>query len=152
MIKRVILVSVLSLGIFVSCGKENAKSKIKKENLVEAQKRDANSVGAPIVSFDKSEYDFGTVNEGEIVETTFVLTNKGKSDLLILDAKATCGCTVPKWSKDPIKPGEKSEIQVRFNTSGKPNKQTKTVTLTTNTEKGIEMVKISGMVKPKKKK
>ncbi|MBS9773591.1 MAG: DUF1573 domain-containing protein [Tenacibaculum sp.] len=150
--KRVILVSVLSLGIFVSCGKENAKSKIKKENLVEAQKRDANSVGAPIVSFDKSEYDFGTVNEGEIVETTFVLTNKGKSDLLILDAKATCGCTVPKWSKDPIKPGEKSEIQVRFNTSGKPNKQTKTVTLTTNTEKGIEMVKISGMVKPKKKK
>ncbi len=148
----VALAFVVSAGMLVSCGQGNASSKVKKENVENAEKRDNTiSQGAPEISFDKEEFDFGTVKEGEVVETTFIVTNTGKSDLVITHAQASCGCTVPEWTKDPIAPGETGDIKVSFNTSGRTNKQSKSVTLTTNTEKGREIIKISGMVTPKNK-
>ncbi|MEX6625985.1 DUF1573 domain-containing protein [Tenacibaculum salmonis] len=143
---------VLSTGMLVSCGQNNAASKVKKENVESAEKRDVSiSKGTASISFDKEEHNFGTVNEGDVVKTTFVVTNTGKTDLVITNAKASCGCTVPSWPKEAIAPGKTGEIQVSFNTNGKPNKQSKSITLTTNTEKGREVVKITGMVTPKKK-
>ncbi|MFD0992938.1 DUF1573 domain-containing protein [Tenacibaculum geojense] len=144
------LAFLVSAGVFVSCEKSNAASKIKDENVAKAVERD-NEIkkGAPVISFDKEEYNFGKVAEGDVVETTFTLTNTGKSNLVITNAKATCGCTVPTWPKEPIAPGETGEIAVKFNTAGKPNKQSKTVTLYTNTARGLETVKITGMVTPK---
>lgn len=147
------LVTALALVVattsLVSCKQGNAASKVKKENVLKAEKRDSNIKGAPVISFDKETFDFGTVKEGELVETSFIVTNTGKSDLIITDAKATCGCTVPTWPKEPVAPGKSAELKVKFNTNGKPNKQSKTVTLYTNTEKGTEAVKLTGMVTPK---
>ncbi len=149
--KTIITLSLaITSCVFISCGKGNAKSKIKKENVVNAEKRDNEiSKGAAEAIFDKEEFDFGTVEEGEVVKTTFTITNSGKSNLIITDAKATCGCTIPEWPKEPIAPGKTGEIKVSFNTLGKPNKQSKSVTLYTNTEKGLEVVKIKGMVTPR---
>ena len=149
--KRVsIIMAVFFSAVFlVSCSKEKASTKIKKENLVKAEKRDSNLMGAPVISFDKEEFDFGVVNEGDVVEHAFLVTNNGESDLIITKAKASCGCTVPTWPKEAIAPGESAQVQVKFNTSGKKNKQNKTVTLTTNTAKGVETVRIKGMVTPK---
>lgn len=147
--KKIVL--VFFAVVLVSCKKEKASSKVKKENIIEAEKRDAKIAYLPKVVFDKEVHNFGTVQEGEVVEAVFVVTNSGKSDLIIIDARASCGCTVPTWSKKPIKPGSSTELKVRFNTSGRHNKQSKTVTLTTNTERGKETVKISGMVNPKNK-
>jgi hypothetical protein len=125
---------------------------VKKTNLDSAKKRDVEiSKGAASISFDKMEYDFGTVNEGDMVETTFVITNSGKTDLVISNAKPSCGCTVPVWPKEPIKPGASADLLVKFNTAGKPNRQSKTVTLTTNTATGREVVRLKGMVNPKAK-
>lgn len=154
--KKLILgIAILtSVSTLVSCGNggSSATTKINKANVISAEERDKQiSAGAPEISFDKVEHDFGTVDEGFVVETSFKVTNSGKSDLVITNAKASCGCTVPTWPREAIKPGESSEIQVRFNTSGKPNKQSKTITLSTNTEKGQELLKISGMVIPKSK-
>lgn len=104
--------------------------------------------GETIVSFDKTVYDFGTVNEGEMVETVFRLTNIGSSDLVITDAKASCGCTVPVWPGEAINPGESGDISARFNTEGKFDEQEKTVILTTNTEFGSERLTIIGYVTP----
>lgn len=143
---------ILSTSLFVSCGKGNATAKINKENLEVAKSRDvAIKKGAASIAFENKEYDFGTVNEGEIVETVFKVTNSGKTDLIITDAKVTCGCTVPVWPKKPIKPGETEDIQVRFNTSGKRNRQQKNITLITNTESGREILTLKGMVTPKVK-
>jgi len=142
---------VLSVA-FVACNGSDAKAKVNKANLEKAKERDlAAKKGAAIISFDKKEYDFGTVNEGEIIKTTFKVTNAGKTDLVIVNAQPSCGCTVPTWPKDPIKPGESGDIYVEFNTTGKPNRQNKTVTLTTNTEAGREVLTIKGSVIPKKK-
>ena len=147
-----LLVFILSSSVLVSCGKGNATAKINKDNLETAKSRDvAIKKGAASIAFESKEYDFGTVNEGDIIETVFKVTNSGKTDLVITDAKVTCGCTVPVWPKKPIKPGQTEEIQVRFNTSGKQNRQQKNITLITNTETGREILTLKGMVTPKAK-
>ena len=145
---------VLSAIVFTACKNgNNAATKINKENLDNAKSRDVEiKKGTASISFDKTEYDFGVVNEGEIVATTFVVTNSGNTDLVITNATATCGCTVPVWPKAPIKPGESGDVSVKFNTTGKPNRQQKSVTLTTNTETGREILTIKGSVTPKAKK
>ncbi|WP_435414743.1 DUF1573 domain-containing protein [Polaribacter aestuariivivens] len=143
---------VIASATLVSCGNDNATSKINKGNLENAKTRDAEiKKGTASVSLDKKEYDFGTVNEGDIVETVFKVTNTGKTDLVITNATGSCGCTVPVWPKAPIKPGETGDVEVKFNTSGKPNRQMKTVTLTTNTESGREILTLKGSVTPKAK-
>jgi len=133
----------------VSC-KENATAKVKKENIEIAAERDAKiKVGGAKIAFDRTEHDFGTINEGDIVETIFSFTNTGKSELIISSAKGSCGCTVPEWPKEPILPGEKGEIKVKFNSDRKPNKQQKNVTLVTNTNEGKEILIIKAQVTPK---
>lgn len=148
--KHIVLIALVALVAF-SC-KDSAASKVKKENLEKAKERDDASTKLPIASFDKTEFDFGTIDEGDVVETIFVLTNKGKTDLLISNAKGSCGCTVPTWTRKPIKPGESTEIGVKFNSRNKKNKQSKTVTLTTNTLNGKEVLRVKGTVTPKEKK
>jgi len=143
---------LLASNFIISCADGKASTKVNKQNLDTAKTRDAEiKKGVASISFDKKEYDFGTVNEGEIVETVFKVTNSGTTDLVITNATGSCGCTVPVWPKAPIKPGETGDIAVKFNTSGKPNRQMKTVTLTANTESGREVLTLRGSVTPKAK-
>ncbi|PQJ72555.1 DUF1573 domain-containing protein [Polaribacter butkevichii] len=149
----ILLAFVITASFFTACKDGgNVTSKINKENLDKAASRD-NEIkkGTALISLDKKVYDFGTVNEGDIVETTFLVTNSGKTDLVITNAQGSCGCTVPTWPKTPIKPGETGKVDVKFNTNGKPNRQQKTVTLTTNTESGREVLTLKGSVTPKAK-
>ncbi len=148
-----LFVFIFTATFFISCNeKSKAATKVKKENVKAAVKRDIEiKKGDAVASFDKKEYDFGTVNEGEKVEVIYNITNSGKTDLVITNAQPSCGCTVPSWPKEPIKPGETKEIKAVFNTAGKPNKQQKTITLITNTERGREILKIKGFVTPKSK-
>ncbi len=148
MMKKVILgLSALCMVAFTSC-KEDATSKVKSENVTQAAERDTAPVEFPVITFDKTEHDFGEIENGTPVETVFSYTNTGGAPLVITDIKSTCGCTVPQdWSKDPLSPGESAQFTVKFNGKGK-NKVSKTVTLTANTENGKETVKITAFVKP----
>ncbi len=150
--KKYIYITLVCFGLgLISC-KNDPTEKIKKDNVELAKKRDQEiKEGSAIISFEKSEHDFGTINEGDIVETIFAFTNVGKSELIITSAKGSCGCTVPQWPKEPIMPGESAEIKVKFNSSGKPNLQQKQVTLVTNTESGKEILTIKAQVTPKSK-
>ncbi|NVJ87885.1 MAG: DUF1573 domain-containing protein [Flavobacteriaceae bacterium] len=143
----IVLVSSI---VLTSCKNNDATSKINADNVETAKKRDVKiNSGAAEVTFDKSQHDFGTVVEGTIVETTFKVTNSGKTDLIITDAQVTCGCTVPVWPKAPIKPGQTEDVKVKFNTNGKLNRQSKNITLITNTKSGREILTLKGMVTPK---
>lgn len=148
-----LLAFILTASFFVACKDGgNATTKINKANLDKAVSRDIEiKKGTASISFDKKVYDFGVVNEGDVVATSFKITNSGKTDLVITNAQPSCGCTVPVWPKAPIKPGESGEVKVKFNTSGKPNRQNKTITLTTNTESGREVLTLKGSVTPKAK-
>lgn len=146
----IICITIFSL-VVVSC-KENAASKIKSTNLEIAKERDAKiNLGAAIIEFDKTEFDFGTITEGEVINGTFKITNAGKVDLIITSAKASCGCTVPVWPKEAIKPGESADLKFTFNSSGKRGNNNKSIILKTNTEKVTEILRVKGTVTPKEK-
>ena len=150
--KKIIALSVLSLSLMLVSCNENAAKKIKSENLELAKERDKEiKIGGPKLKFDKTEHDFGVINEGDVVETVFSFTNSGKSELIITSAKGSCGCTVPEWPKEPIMPGETGSIKVKFNSDRKPNLQQKQITLVTNTDQGKEILKIKAQVTPKAK-
>jgi len=146
--KKVLLAcSAFALLSFVSC-KENAASKVNTANVAVAAERDAAAKQIPVMSFDKTEHDFGTIDQNAPQETIFAFTNTGNAPLIITDAKSTCGCTVPKKPEAPVQPGERGELVVKFNGSGQ-NQVTKTITVTANTEKGQELLRIKAFVNPK---
>ena len=103
--------------------------------------------GQVVVSDSKDFINQFPIEGGEIVEVDFNFTNSGKSDLIIFDASASCGCTVPEYPQNVnIKPGQSDKLKVRFDTANKPGKQIKSVTLTTNTNSGKKIIRISGFV------
>ncbi len=105
----------------------------------------------PVISFDENEYDFGTIKEGDIVNHTFKFKNTGDFPLIINKATASCGCTIPQWPKDPIPVGGSGEIQVKFNSRGKQNQQTKYITISANTKPESTRIILKGMVTPSEK-
>ena len=86
------------------------------------------------IKFDKLTHNFGTFSEkNPVVTTTFTYTNVGEQPLVINQAVASCGCTVPEYTKAPIKPGEKGAIKVTYNGAGKfPGHFKKSITIRTN--------------------
>lgn len=100
----------------------------------------------PVMTFEKMEHNFGDIMEGASVETTFKFKNTGKADLLIDRCDVSCGCTVPSFPRQPIKPGEEGEIKVQFNSSGKSGKNNKNVTVISNVKEKQVVLKFEANV------
>ena len=147
--KKLSLIIVLISITFYSC-KDNAAKKISDATATEARNRMQNAgKDLPEMTFVSKDFDFGTIDEGDEVTATFEYENTGGSDLVITNAKASCGCTVPEWPKGKaIKPGEKGVIKALFKSRGKINAQNKSITLTTNTASLKEVLHVKGFVTP----
>lgn len=104
------------------------------------------SGNAAVMNFEQTEYDFGTIKQGEVIEHTFAFTNTGQTPLVIESASASCGCTVPEWTKTPVAPGEQGQVKVQFNSAGKMGQQAPMVTIRANTEPNIVRVSMKGTV------
>lgn len=103
------------------------------------------------ISFSELTYDFGMIKEkGGPVNHEFVFENKGNANLVIIDAKAECGCTTPEFPKEPIAPGKKGKIKVTYNPLGRPGGFTRVVTVKTNGNPSKVNLKIRGTVVPEK--
>ena len=100
------------------------------------------------ILFVKTVYDYGTIVQGADGNSEFKFTNKGKSPLILSNAKASCGCTVPEWPKDPIAPGKSGIIKVVYNTAniGAFNKS---ITVSSNALNSTVILQIKGNVTPK---
>ena len=99
----------------------------------------------PVMTFDATEVDYGTIEQHSDPYRFFAFTNTGNEPLVIQAAKGSCGCTVPTYPKEPILPGESAEIKVRYDTKRIGN-FTKTVTLTTNEATPKHVLRIKGKV------
>jgi len=133
---------------FAACSNPSDQIKPEEERMaLEA----VQSADLPELSFANESHDFGTINEGQVVETEFKFTNTGKAPLIISSAQGSCGCTVPEYPNAPVAPGEEGVIRVSFNSEGKPNQQSKTVTLTTNAVPSTKVLTITANVTPKSK-
>jgi hypothetical protein len=113
---------------------------------------EADLAKAPKIAFESTDYNFGTINEGEKAAYSFKYKNDGKQDLIIRKVNSTCGCTVVNNTKDVIKPGESAEFQVTFNSAGRSNRQNKTITIVTNDPLSPQVtLRLSGDVTPANK-
>lgn len=106
----------------------------------------AQTTSGPVMTFDVTTVDYGTIDKGADPLRKFKFTNTGNEPLIIKTAKGSCGCTVPTYPKEPIMPGETSEIEVRYDTQ-RVGSFTKTVTITTNEATETRMLTIKGEVK-----
>ena len=110
------------------------------------------SAMAQEIKFDKLTHNFGTFSEKDpVVSCVFTFTNVGDAPLVINQAVASCGCTVPEYTKTPIKPGEKGEIMVTYNGAGKfPGHFKKSITVRTNGKVEMTRLYIEGTMDEKK--
>lgn len=97
-----------------------------------AQNSPAEKPNGPYMKFEKTSHDFGDIYHGDKVEHTFRFTNTGTEPVIITNIATQCGCTAPKWPKDPVLPGAKAEITVSFDSKGKSGKQNKVITIISN--------------------
>lgn len=112
-------------------------------NAQEAQKQ---TKGAAI-SAPEEQFDFGTIKEADgPVTHAFTLKNVGNAPLVITRASASCGCTKPKFSTEPIAPGKSTKIEVTYNPAGRPGQFVKTVAVYSNGKEGAFILRIKGVV------
>ena len=159
--KLVLLFFSVSIGL-TACKKTATPETVETTTLEEATEATqtaavevtpTDSVNVGKFEFKNSNYNYGTVEEGTIVKHSFKFKNVGTVPLVISDAKASCGCTIPSPPKDPIPVGGEEEILVEFNTSGKtaPGAGKKVIRITANTFPPVTMIEVDGTVIPKAK-
>lgn len=129
-----------------SCEKESAKDLYTEDEIAEQASNVVDPTTAPVMKLAEATHDFGDVKANEKVQTYIKFINEGKSPLIIQDASATCGCTVPEFPKNPIAVGAMDSIKVEYTAGNMNGKQQKTVTLKTNTANGAEQFNITANV------
>lgn len=103
-----------------------------------------------VISADQLIHNFGTIGEADgLASHTFTIKNTGDSPLVITRITASCGCTQPEWSKEPIAPGKTGKIKVTYNPKGRPGPFYKTISIYSNGKKGSFSLGIKGKVTPK---
>ena len=111
-----------------------------------ANAQEEQPTNGPKISFNEMEHNYGTIQKGANGECEFVFTNTGNEPLILSNVKASCGCTVPTWPKEPIMPGKSSNIHVKYNTNNVGGFN-KTITVTSNAADNPRLVlKIKGTV------
>ena len=103
----------------------------------------------PKFEFEKTEHDFGTLTEGQVVEYTYKFKNVGDAPLIIQAAQGSCGCTASDWTKTPVPVGGTGYITAKFDSKGQSNIQNKSVTVTANTWPKQTVLRFKAMVTPK---
>ncbi len=100
---------------------------------------------APVITFDKTVHDYGDVPYNGDGKCQFTFTNTGKEPLILTNVRSSCGCTVPKWPREPIMPGESEVIHVEYKTNriGSINKS---VTVQSNASNDVVRLRITGKV------
>ncbi|MCC8409012.1 DUF1573 domain-containing protein [Mucilaginibacter sp. UR6-1] len=146
--KKVLFSLAASVLILAACNQRNSGNATGIDSNSTAA-TEVDSANAPVVKFEVGTHDFGKVKQGEKVNFEYKFTNTGKSPLVISNATASCGCTVPEWPKTPVKPGQSAAIKVTFDSANKSGLQDKLITVTANTIPAQTVVHLVGEVTTK---
>jgi hypothetical protein len=144
-----ILIVFIAISLLNACSSDSDTDNITTDlidNPNTAVNKEVNDDMLPYFEFEEEVKNFGQITQGEVVSTSFRFKNVGQSDLIISSAQGSCGCTVPKWPKEPIKPGEESVVDVAFDSNGKHGMQNKTITLVSNTIPNTKVIALKGEV------
>lgn len=140
------LVFVLPLAFMMSCNSAVDRIETEEKSIDATDVVLEEGQELPVMTFGETMHDFGEIKEGMVVNHTFTFKNEGEGPLIISNAQGSCGCTVPRWPREPIAPGETGEIHVSFNSQGRAGQQNKRVTLTTNAMPQTQVLNITSTV------
>ena len=144
--KGIVLFSAIALMSFSGSYAQESSKKVKtKATKTTTTKVEAPKVTGPGIVFESETIDYGTVAYKSDGKREFVFTNNGTEPLIIKNAQGSCGCTVPTWPKEPIAPGAKAVIGVKYATD-RIGAFTKTVTVTSNASETPKVLTIKGTV------
>jgi hypothetical protein len=133
-----------------SCNSGEKTNSTKDTAIVATPVTEAKPQAAPMaltkLEFLESSFDFGKIDEGKKVEHVFKFKNTGENPLVLQDARASCGCTIPEYTKDTIAPGSEGQMKVIYDSANKEGQINKTVTVTANTEPATTDIKIAAFV------
>lgn len=101
----------------------------------------------PVIEFDKTEYDFGTILQGEVVSYTFHFTNTGDAPLIITSVDKSCGCTASEFPRQPIDPGKTGSIKISYDSKGHQGFQSKGLVVNANTNPAHTTLRVKAIVK-----
>jgi len=149
LMKKIQLILSGLILILLACDQKNSDLDEITTNIVNnpttASGKESNKKIVKIV-FEENAFDFGEIVQGEKVMHSFKFTNEGSANLIVTSVRGTCGCTIPKWSKEPIPPGGSGEVEIVFDSDGKSGIQSKDITVVTNAIPNTAVLRLKGTV------
>ncbi|MFT5749177.1 MAG: hypothetical protein ACI93S_000430 [Ancylomarina sp.] len=140
-------VLLICFSFLISCKKSTQNGNKSETEITQNKEKTNREQSYSKFAFTKEMHKFGEISEGEIGICEFYFRNVGNTNLIIKSIESSCGCTVVKWKKKPIKVGEESKITVEFNSKGRHGKQYKVLTIFANTKRKVKELIITATVK-----
>lgn len=144
--KHFLILFISALLLFSACNGKNGGGKLSTDLVTNPKSASSASEKQPFITFDKTEHDFGTLLQGEVVTYSFHFTNTGNAPLLISNVNTSCGCTVADFSREPINPGKEGYIKATYDSKGHHGFQTRSLTVVTNTNPNQTVLRLKGTV------
>ena len=145
--KHFFTVVILALCLLSACNSSNEKGELSTDLVTNPKSATQPSNKQPVITFEKTEHEFGTVLQGERVTCTFHFTNTGNMPLIISNVNSSCGCTVGDFSRNPVEPGESGSIKATYDSKGHHGFQTRTLTVISNTNPSKTVLRLKANVK-----
>lgn len=146
--RNIVFIGIGLAALLCACGNAHQQQgKLSGDLVTNPKTATTAQIAQPKIEFDKTEYDFGKILQGEVVTYTFHFTNVGDAPLIISGIEKSCGCTASDFSRDPIAPGKTGEIKVSYDSKGHHGIQTKTLTVNANTNPTSHKLRIKAEVR-----
>ena len=146
--KHTHLYFVLALGLLVACNDgKTPEGQLSGDLVTISKSANGDSEKQAVINFDKTEHDFGTLLQGEVVTYSFHFTNTGNVPLLISNVTTSCGCTIADYPREPIAPGKDGFIKATYDSKGHHDFQSRSITVSSNTMPAQTVLRMKGIVK-----
>lgn len=143
--KHIFPIALLALSLLASCGDKSGNS-LSTELVNNPKSAEQPSGKEAIITFDKTEHQFGKLLQGEVVTYSFHFTNTGNAPLLITEVKTSCGCTAGDFPREPIKPGQDGLIKATYDSKGHHGFQSRTLSVISNTNPSMTVLRFKADV------
>ena len=144
--RKIVILSIGVLLLLAGCNGNGGENGLSTDLVTNPKSATQQSEKQPTITFDKTEHDFGTLLQGEVVTYSFHFTNTGNAPLLLSNVNTSCGCTVADFSREPIAPGKDGYIKATYDSKGHHGFQTRSLTVVANTNPNQTVLRMKGTV------
>lgn len=145
--KHFLSIMFMSIWLLTACVNNGEERKIPTDLVTNPKSASQPTDKQAVITFDKTEHDFGAILQGERVTYTFHFTNTGNVPLIVSNVKTSCGCTIGDFSRSPVEPGKQGTIKATYDSKGHHGVQTRTLTVVSNTNPNQTVLRLKALVK-----